>query len=264
MFDSEQAKKRVRNSIVLIGGFLFFTALLLLIAVLVFFCACWYKWVSPATLGQFGDFMGGTLNPLFSVASLFLIGTSLYFTLLSLELAMAANEFTMFSTQKQIESEIERHKQVLIANETKSRRDLTITWHQNWMSPQMSEFKRRVYADMQFLIFKSDASRSPAFLGELEISTNVEHRKVHQGFKDIMNLIQTTITFFENRLVDRELFLRLFENELKQWHSVLSRLNMRINTSDGSQYSETQDAERRDLVERLARVIGLQETSVAS
>jgi hypothetical protein len=257
MFDSEEAKKRVNNSMIFIGGILFVTAVLLLIAVLVFFCACWYNWDNAAKLGQFGDFIGGTLNPTFSVASLILIGTSLYFTHLSLEIAIAANEFTMFSTQKQIESEIERHKQELIANETKSRRDLTIAWHKNWMSPEMATLKRSVFGDIENRIKNCEAGQHSAFIGGLRISDAVQVREKYHWIKDVMLLIHHAITFFDDELLDKDLFLKLLAADFRQWYSVLSKLDMRIGTFDTTQHSEAEDAERRELVERLARAIGI-------
>jgi hypothetical protein len=177
---------------------------------------------------------------------------------------MAANEFAMSSTQKQIEFEIERHKLELISDEKKSRRDLTINWHQNWMSPHMAMLKRNAYGEIETRIFSIERGQQSAFIGGFRISDRAEVREKYHAVKDVMLLIHHAVTFFEDELVDKDLFLKLFAADFRQWHSALSRLDMRINTSDGSQYSEAQDAERRDLVERLARVIGLQETSVAS
>jgi hypothetical protein len=72
-----------------------------------------------------------------------------------------------------------------------------------------------------------------------------------------MLLIHQAITFFDDELLDKDLFLKLFAADFRQWHSVLSRLDMRIGAFDESQHSEALDAERRELVERLGRAVGI-------
>ena len=230
------------------------TAFLLLLCLLLLYYFSGYK--HAALLGQFGDFIGGVLNPFYSLISLFAILVSLIYSHFNYEFTMAANTVAMEAVKiqlQQVKFDYEKNQLDRIDNEIKSRRDLTISWHQNWMSPQMGDLKRTVYAKMQYHIFHRGTGNASAFLGEYRESLGE-----YQGMKEIMNSIQATITFFENKLVDKDLFLRLFATELKKWHSVLSRLDLREELSDTSQESLTEEAERKDLVERLARVIGVE------
>ena len=208
---------------------------------------------SPEKLGQFGDFFGGILNPLFSHGSLILLAISLTRSNESFHAAMEGVKASLL----QISMNYAMHRVDRIDKEINSRQDLTIISNQNWMSPQLSALKMNVYAEIQSCIFNTEGNFSSAFIGNLRRSANVQTRRHYYEIKEVMRLIHHAITYFENGLVDRDLFLKLFENDLRQWHSVFSRLDMRGELSDESQESLTEEAERRELVERLARAIGI-------
>jgi hypothetical protein len=212
------------------------------------------------TLGQFGDFFGGLVNPFCSLISLLLIARSLKYNSEALEVSMMAVKVAMNQVEismKQFEFESAKHQKDFSDDESKSRRDLTISWHQNWMSPQMATLKRNAYGEIETRISSIERGQHSAFIGGFRTSDRVEVREKYYAIKDVMLLIHHAVTFFDDDLLDKDLFLKLFAADFRQWHSVLSRLDMRIGTFDGSQHSEALDAERQDLVERLARVIGL-------
>ena len=211
---------------------------------------------SPQELGQFGDFFGGILNPLFSYTSMVLLAISFIYTKEAFRLSTDGVRATLLQTQMNYDMQrIER-----IDNEIKSRRDLTIIWHQNWMSPQMSMLKMNVYGEIQSCISNTVGDFHSAFIGGLRNSANVQTRMTYYEIKEVVRLIHHAVTYFENGLVDKDLFLQLFENDLRQWHSVLSRLDMRGELCDESQESHSEESERKHLVERLARVIGIEAT----
>jgi len=222
---------------------------------------------SPEQLGQFGDFFGGIINPLFSLASFVLLIRTLTYTRGAFKVSLESINVTrqqVVVAMDQLKFEYEKHRNELTEDEKRSRRELTITWHQNWMSPEMATLKLSVYGEIETRIRNRKTGQQPAFIGGLRISIAAQTREIYHGIKYLMLHIHQAITFFDDGLLDKDLFLKLFAADFRQWHSVLSTLDMRSDTSDGSKYSEAQDAERKDLVERLARVIGLQETSVAS
>jgi hypothetical protein len=161
---------------------------------------------------------------------------------------------------KQLEFDIEKHQKDSIEDGQKLRRDLTITWHQNWMSPEMTRLKLSVYGEIETRISSIESGQHAAFMGGHRTSGDVQVREKYHGIKYVMLHIHQAITYFDDGLIDKDLFLKLFAAEFRQWHSVLSRLDLRIDTSDRSQDSLSEETERRDLAKRLARVIGLQET----
>ena len=231
-------------------------ACLIALFALVFYWA-YGKWdESSQTLGQFGDFFGGILNPLFSYTSLVLLAFSFIYTKEAFRLSTEGVRAALLQTQMNFDMQrIER-----IDNEKKSRLDLTIIWHQNWMSPQMSMLKMNVYGEIQSCISNTVGDFHSAFIGGLRNSANVQTRMTYYEIKEVVRSIHHAVTYLENGLVDKDLFLQLFENDLRQWHSVLSRLDMRGESCDESQESHSEESERKDLVERLARVIGIEAT----
>lgn len=230
-----------------------------------------YGWVEPEQLGQFGDFVGGLLNPLFSVFSLLFIAFSLLDNLANtavtyeqnrIALDVAIQQNTLAAEQlrvavMQLESDLKKQERNSSVEERRLGRNLTLTWHQDWMSPQMSLLKANVLGDIQTRILNIEAGQASAFIGGLRNTAAVQIRKTHHEIKDVMRSILQAITFFEDELLDKELFLKLIESDFRQWHSVLNRLDMRANPSDESPDSLSEDAERQRLVERLARVLGL-------
>jgi hypothetical protein len=277
MLATEQ-KQRINKLYFKIRVVICVAACLLPALLCVFYFTCKNNYAKPELLGQLGDFIGGVLNPLFSILSLLFIAFSLIHTLMQTEMAISSNTAAIdIAIQQnkiaaeqlrlgtiQIEFEQKKHEKNSIEDSIRLRRELTITWHQNWMSPQMAAIKRSVYADIEYRIRSREAGQHSAFIGESRTSDSSMRRKEYREIKDVILRIHQAITFFDDDLLDKELFMKLFQADFKQWHSVLSRLDMRIDTSDGSQDSLSEETERRDLVERLARVIGLQETSVAS
>jgi len=212
------------------------------------------------TLGQFGDFFGGLVNPFCSLISLLLIARSLMYNVGALEVSMmAVNVATeqVKISMNQLEFEFAKHQKDFSDDENRLQRDLTISWHQNWMSPQMATLKTEVYGDIESRVINRESGQHSAFIGGLRTSDRVEVREKYHAIKYVMLLIHQAITFFDDELLDKDLFLKLFAADFRQWHSVLSRLDMRIGAFDGSQHSEALDAERRELVERLARAIGI-------
>jgi hypothetical protein len=254
-------------------GFCSLLSLISIAIILLSLFACVFLWLSknteitPETLGQFGDFFGGLLNPILSVFSLFLIARSFIYTLRAFNLSMEANNLASEQVNvalRQFIFEQEKYIRDFKENERRTRQDLTIAWHHNWMSPQMATLKRNAYGEIETRISSIGRGQHSAFIGGFRTSDRVEVRERYHAIKDVMLLIHHAVTFFDDGLLDKDLFLKLFAADFRQWHSVLSRLDMRIDTSDGSQDSLLEETERRDLVKRLARVIGLQETSVAS
>jgi hypothetical protein len=214
-------------------------------------------------LGQFGDFTGGILNPVFSLLSLILILMSLFYAHFNNELTMQGQKIAMGAIEIQLQQlrfETEKHKTELSDSQKKSKQDLTIMWHQNWMSPQMSLLKANVFGEIQTRILNIEAGQASAFIGGLRNAGAFHIRKTYNEIKGVMRFFQQAITFFEEELVDKRLFLRLFETEFRQWHTVLSRLDMRINNDDFAKESLLEETERIELIERLGKVIG----SVAS
>jgi len=235
-----------------------FVACFVLLSMILGFLFLTATYKNSEYLGHFGDFVGGILNPVFSLFSFLALLVSLFYGYMHHELTMASNLVAMQAVNvqlHQVKFEHAKDQKDSRDNEKQSRRDLTISWHQNWMSPQMFELKRKVYEQMLFIISNRGSLTASAFLGGYRSSRDVENQVLYQELKDIMNVIQTTITFFENELVDKDLFLELFENDLRKWHSVLSRIDMRGPLGIESPESHTEEAERTKLVERLALAI---------
>lgn len=239
---------------------IFIWMLLVAFFVLIF---CWVDGKLPESserLGQLGDFFGGILNPLFSLGSFVLLAISLLYTLRAFEASIEANKVAMLGVKTaltQLEFDHKKLEKEAVENEKKTKRDLTLAWHQNWMSPQMALQKANALGEIQTRILNIETGQARAFIGGSRNAGVVQIRKTYQEIKDVMRLIHHAITFFEDELLEKELFLKLFESDLRQWHSVLNRLDMRANPSDESPDSLLEDAERWGLVERLARVLGL-------
>jgi uncharacterized membrane protein len=215
---------------------------------------------SPEQLGQFGDFFGGIINPLFSLASFVLLIRTLTYTRGAFKVSLESINVTrqqVVVAMDQLKFEYEKHRNELTEDEKRSRRELTITWHQNWMSPEMTRLKLSVYGEIETCISSIESGQHAAFMGGRRTSGNVQFREKYHGIKYVMLHIHQAITYFDDGLLDKDLFLKLFAADFRQWHSVLSRLDMKIDTRDVSQDSLSEETERRDLVERLARVIGL-------
>lgn len=260
---------KISNSRIAIRSLMVFSSWVLLVSLF----ACIFAWVvgkwpdSSGQLGQFGDFFGGVLNPLFSFSSFVLLGYSLIYTHGAYEVSLAASNLALLQADAaigQLNFEREKHQKDLLDDEKKSRRDMTLTWHQNWMSPQMSLLKANALGEIQTRIINIEAGQASAFIGGLRNAGAVHIRKTYQEIKDVMRLIHHAITFFEDELLDKDLFLKLFEADFRQWHSVLNRLDMRAIPSDGSPDSLSEEAERTDLVERLTRLIGASNSRGAS
>jgi hypothetical protein len=232
------------------------TAFLLLLCLLLLFYFSGYK--HAELLGQFGDFIGGVLNPCYSLISLFAILVSLIYSHFNYEFTMAANTVAMDAVKiqlQQVKFDYEKSQLDRIDNEIKSRRDLTISWHQNWMSPQLSTLKREVYEEITERISNMTSGEKTTFLGPYRQSEDFNNRAKYLAIKDVIRLIQHTITLFENDLVDKDLFLKIFKKDLSEWHAVFSMLDMREDSDDSSRVSLSDEAERQDMINRLARAI---------
>jgi hypothetical protein len=270
MFATEQ-KQRINRLYFKIRVMICVAACLFPALLYIFYFTHKNNYATPELLGQLGDFIGGVLNPLFSILSLLFIAFSLIHTLMQTEMAILSHTAAIdIATQQnktaaeqlrlgtiQLEFEHKKHEKNSIEDSVRLRRELTINWHQHWMSPQMSELKMNVYGEVQTHIFNIEANSFSAFLGGLRRSGNVQTRKKYHEIKDVMSLIHHALIYFETELVDNDLFTKLFETDFRRWHSVLSGLDMRETSADTSQESLSEEAERMELVKRLARAIGI-------
>jgi hypothetical protein len=102
----------------------------------------WQFWgsLSPAqdVWGQFGDFIGGILNPFIAWMTLVAIAISLRYTVHALRESAKATQIS----QSQLDHEREEREQRRIEEQNTRRAEHTFRIYEIWMSPEMQEKRR--------------------------------------------------------------------------------------------------------------------------
>jgi hypothetical protein len=234
--------------------------------------------------GQFGDFVGGVLNPFIAWVSMIIIAVTLRYTGKAIQVSAEAVEAARDQVnlaQEQFLLEVNEQKNRRSKEKQAEREQRTLQLHQTWISPEMHVLRTEVWeflstkvreqyrftaesnlADSQSFESQRNsdepresdvkADASPVFIGGYRVSPEIDQRRLYYSIGSISHFMADANAMLNASLLDRDLFWNLLGRSLVQWCDLYHRLDFRINERDESNESLNENAWHRDSVQGLS------------
>ncbi|RFC50748.1 MAG: hypothetical protein DVB22_001871 [Verrucomicrobia bacterium] len=220
--------------------------------------------------GQFGDFVGGVLNPLIAWVSLIVIALNLRYTvraiLLSVDAVDAARKQAQIA-QEHFTHEIDEQKARMAREIQAAREQRTFQLHQTWISPEMHALRTDVWEFLTTTVRNADQSEpvncpgsaSPSeppsspneppseptgqvgaklvFIGGFRLSHDRSDRRLYYSVGSISHFIADVDAMLKAELLADKVFLHLLGRSLRQWCELYRRLDFRTDENDTSSAS---------------------------
>jgi len=157
--------------------------------------------------GQFGDYVGGVLNPLVGL----LVVASLYYT------AHAAATSA----------------QGVLDQRSEARRLRVFQLHQAWSAPEMHKVRELAHEFKKFRIeAATNAKQSKVFLGAYRESDQPTDRNNYNNLSSVWHFLADVNTLLQSGLLDDELARKLFLPAFQLWMKDFDRLDFRTSPTD--------------------------------
>jgi len=161
------------------------------------------KFIPMSTLGTFGDFVGGTLNPILS-----------FLALLALLLTLAIQIRELKETRRELELSRRAHEKIAMSSEAADRLALTTAIYNRWSNLAMRKMRVSIY----FWFKEKSSSEIPIKWSGLELERQIEILEIANVVNDIGRL-QAMNLLDENFL--RQVFLPHFYD----WVSIFGKVD---------------------------------------
>lgn len=219
----------------------------ILFAVLVLFV---YRGSFPGSLssahehwGQFGDLVGGTLNPILAWSSLFATVFSLRYAVIAIQVSTEAIKQSTEQFKKQERSEAERSKQ-----------QQALEMHKLWISPEMQKIRTELWAFLKSEECKT-AQAAPIFIGRFRNSSDINERRLYYSLGTITHFIGDLWSMLNSKLVNEDMLLALLGRSLDQWVTMYARLDFRSHENDDDPTSETEHIWHKQCLDDFAKLL---------
>lgn len=212
-------------------------------AVLVAILLSIYAWQFPMGLsheqdiwGQFGDFVGGVLNPVVAWMTLVAVAVSLRFTVHALRETATATRISL----RQYENELIQQSNRRIEERDTQLKQSTFQMHQVWIAPGMQEIRREALTFLRSTIESRDITTETtgrAYMGiyrKGRTETGQNRYYMLRGVWEFMADINTLIT---SNMLDGHLAFQLFGASIEPWVVLNDRVDLREDSNDESQES---------------------------
>jgi hypothetical protein len=211
--------------------------------------------------GQFGDFLGGVLNPLVAWITLFIVAISLRQT-------VRAIEHSLKEVHREQQSEKERR---------------TFQVHQVWISAEMQDLRTAVWEFFNDAVRSADEREQtrralseageppakietipaqgakrpkPVFIGQYRISEEQEERRLYYSLGSISHFMADTVALLDAGMLDQSLCKKLLGRSLKQWYDLYERLDFRVHEKDHSSQSKIEVDLHKNALRGLKEFLG--------
>lgn len=167
--------------------------------------------------GQFGDYVGGVLNPLLTLASV--IGL-----LFSLNQSASALRISSKTLQNEIDESKERRK---ADAETEKKRQ-TFRLHEAWISAPMQEIRTRVWGRLMELVESAEHRGGVAYIGS-EKSRDAESAQIYYSIGSISHFVADVDALLGAEQIDAKLTEQLLGRSFLQWRDLLKKVRFQMN-----------------------------------
>lgn len=208
-------KKLDHNKLVRILSIIFGVAIIIIITITSSYLFNFNNWFSAegANWGTFGDYFGGTLNPILS-----------FLSLMALFLTIILQNRELEATRKEIEqSRIAQEQQAknlekqIAQNIEKEKRDLIFKMLGEWNNKNMHEYRLSAWSTLNEL--------KAAHGTEIDIDTfkNSTPRK-YTELREICQFLANLSLLLKKELIHSELLNILFKDSVSPWLDLLSKI----------------------------------------
>jgi uncharacterized membrane protein len=205
----------------------------------------WWHWShSQDTWGQFGDFIGGVLNPVVSWATLIAVAGTLYYTAAALRHTATATRISL----NQFTYEVRRQGDESLKERQRQKEERTFRMHQMWIEPGMQAMRREA---LGILRKARPATGLTIYMGRYRVSDSSKELEwydtVRQAWEFLANLHKLLIS----NMLDGHLASQLFGASLEPWVALNARVDLGEEAGDTTEESLDENSWFQDHVRPL-------------
>lgn len=182
--------------------------------------------------GQFGDFLGGILNPVIAGLTLIVVAVTLRYTVHALKISADA----VSVTRDQLRNEIAQQRQQRDRDQAAERDRRTFDLHQLWISPEMQRYRSEAM-DFLRLSAKTAEADGQVFLGRYRTSDSPEERRLYDNLHGVWEFLADVHTLLETGMLNNSLTWELFYPSIEELSGLSVRVNLREGEHDKSEAS---------------------------
>lgn len=186
--------------------------------------------------GQFGDFVGGVLNPVIAWMTLIAVAISLRFTVHALRETATATRIAL----RQYEHELREQGDRRLQERDARLKELTFQMHQLWVAPGMQEIRREAMTSLRSAIDMTDVQEgasSPVFLGDYRMGGEQKSRRAYYMLRGVWEFLADINTLISKNMLDAGLTFQLFGASIEPWVVLNERVDLRESPEDAAQES---------------------------
>jgi hypothetical protein len=185
------------------------------------------------TWGQFGDFLGGALNPIISLMTLIAV------------------VYSVFHTVDAFEHELVEQRNRLLSEKQVEREARTFATNQVWISPEMSHLRSEQLGLLRMVVEVTKKSKSDrVYLGYLR---EIDQWQNYYRLRSIWEFLANINSLLDAGLLDETLAWRLFAPSVEEWAQLCEQIDMRENQQDTNEQNLEENSWFRERVRPLFR-----------
>lgn len=189
------------------------------------------------TWGQFGDFIGGVLNPFITWMTLIAVAVSLRFTVHTLRETAKATHIALRQYENEIFQQGNRRRETLDAE----KKERTFRMHQIWIDPGMQEMRRKALAFLQASAL-TRGTGGEVCMGRFRTSDSANEQASYNALRGIWEFLANVNTLSEFGLLDNWLAFHLFGASLEPWIALNNRVRLWAVANDTRQENLDDDS----------------------
>lgn len=208
---------------------------------------------SPDVWGQFGDYLGGVLNPFLSLIGLIGLALTLYANVValrqsrqSIDAAFESVEASRQSVaigrdateiaQKALEHQIAASEEARKIRESEERTRLLVDLLLLWMSPEMQIARGRAW-DFIKKNLKQSGEAKPTYMGQYRHTEDADEKADFSRMASVYHFLADVHTLIAEEMIDERLTWQLIGRSAIYWLEMLDSLDFREHEHDSSEVS---------------------------
>jgi uncharacterized membrane protein len=176
----------------------------------------------PAVWGQFGDYIGGFVNPVVAVCTLIVVAITLWYSVSAIQIsakATLAAQDQARTSQLALDNELKQQRQRADQEKSEQAERRTLYLHQQWVSPDMQTIRIEAFDVLHGNAHADD----PIFLGHLPKGEYAD-RRLYRLLRAVWEFMANANSMLEAGLLHEQLFWKLFTPSLHEWAMLAQRV----------------------------------------
>ena len=180
--------------------------------------------------GQFGDFIGGVLNPFVSWITLIAVAFSLRLTVHTLRETAKATRISF----RQYENEIIQQGNRRLETKDSAKKERTFQMHQVWVDPGMQDIRREALAFLRSCA-QPKGTEGNVYMGRYWRSNEAKEQIPYNKLRGVWEFLANINTLSDSALLDNWLLFQLFGASLEPWVALNQRVILLEQSADDDQ-----------------------------